>query len=790
MSKILSEFESSSEFDDSVPDFAMYNLLDNDNTSSVNPKHDISNISNKVLEKNGAIYVMCDMIMFELGYKLGELNKRGKSVYYARFFMMLANHLIENIVVENPTNKLNCWVQERRIIADLNRASHHKEMPLFYFPSMEGPQVSEVSTTVSTLPISQTSLPSSVAMESVSMTQQMPTQATKTTISKSKAKKAPSGFSQKKPVVKSIKHKEGSVKEGELVLSSQKNVTIETSSQPGAQAKRGTHTVQTGAKDSVTAPSQNQLDVTPINVESQPKSLIIEAPKTSNSPPLSLDVDMIHTSLPNSTSLTLLEKPKIQASEHHLLDDLLAHLPILSESIETFMPKFSSICTESTIVSTPNSFISSIPVDIIHPSSSDYIPTDVPNSSHPSASLTTIQMDIPHPSVLSAELQIPTIVTSADDLVVVQPLLGLRAESELSERLGCSPTKGEEMSEPILAISSGLAKVSEGSPTLDGEAYQTLAGQGNEEAEKMFNLVHTNASLQRANDAITAIPSTTNSDFELADDSFGDAGGDDKEDSMSIGGDADISSWIKKRLLTTYLEALQLHKIQALQHSQSVDEIKQEVSEVKQDFIARLDARLSGTTMTEISHKLRKEADLNRKFELMAARLPSTQQLDANKKGEKAIAFTKPPALDSIDLINLATAKLESNDKLTKIDVVAAEKELDKKWKKIDVDIHKKFGQTSYIKSPKADLILKPKRKYSKFSDKNHVDLLFETPRPDKKKLLTRSITFSKDSSDSVQKKRIANIYRNGREICVVAGHPLFVEAKKEEKQRIKQEKK
>ena len=143
-----------------------------------------------------------DLIMFELGYKLGELNKRGKSVYYARFFMMLANHLIENIVIENPTNKLNCWVQERRIIADLNRANHHKEVPLYYFPVMEGPPVSEVISTVSTLPTSHTYFPSNIAITSVSMTKQMPTQAAKTKIPKSKAKKAPSEFFQKNPTDK------------------------------------------------------------------------------------------------------------------------------------------------------------------------------------------------------------------------------------------------------------------------------------------------------------------------------------------------------------------------------------------------------------------------------------------------------------------------------------------------------------------------------------------------------------------------------------------------------------
>ena len=124
-----------------------------------------------------------------------------------------------------------------------------------------------------------------------------------------------------------------------LVASFQKDVTIEQSSQPRAQVKRvrdtsspqtyarkkksktfgdaqGSHTVQIGVKDTVTAPSQIQLDVAPINVESQPKYLIIEAPQIPNSPTNSLDVDMINTSIPDSPSLTFLEKPKIQASEH------------------------------------------------------------------------------------------------------------------------------------------------------------------------------------------------------------------------------------------------------------------------------------------------------------------------------------------------------------------------------------------------------------------------------------------------------------------------------------------
>ena len=158
-------------------------------------------------------YNFIDLVLIELGFKLGELAKRGKNVYYARFFMLLANHLCQEIVLENPNNKLACWVQERRLIADLNRANHHRDVPMFYFPVMQTPQVSEVSSSIpTTIPTSSISLSSGVAMATATMTKQLPTKAAKTTaISKSKSKKTPSGISQKVPVEKSTKAKEGSV---------------------------------------------------------------------------------------------------------------------------------------------------------------------------------------------------------------------------------------------------------------------------------------------------------------------------------------------------------------------------------------------------------------------------------------------------------------------------------------------------------------------------------------------------------------------------------------------------
>ncbi|KAL8148135.1 hypothetical protein AgCh_005472 [Apium graveolens] len=212
---------------------------------------------------------------------------------------------------------------------------------------------------------------------------------------------------------------------------------------------------------------------------------------------------------------------------------------------------------------------------------------------------------------------------------------------------------------------------------------------------------------------------------------------------------------------------------------------------------------LPASTLLDVNRQLRKNVDLANKVDsldtrlqtletsiaqihlhqaqqtLLLQKLEATQtltstQLDANKKGEKD-SIISPPALDSIDVIKIAAAKLESNEKLQKLDVAVVEQELDVKWKKFDENIKKKFG---------------PIGKQDKNSDKNPLDLSYETPRPDEKKLLGRSIAFFKDPRDLVLKKMIAKIYTNGKLIRVVAGHPQFAEAKKEEKVRLKQQQK
>ncbi|KAL8089143.1 hypothetical protein AgCh_038785 [Apium graveolens] len=456
----------------------------------------------------------------------------------------------EDLSIENPTNKLDCWVPEKRVIANLNRANHHSDVPLIYFPIMEEPQVSEVNTFVSTTSQPLVSLQTSVEMASVTMTKQVSTQATKSNILKSKSKKPHSSSSQKGLVSKTTKSKEGSVKGskiGEGQGEHQRN--------PKNKESEGAQTVPTAVKDSVNAPSQSQIDVAPINVESQPKSLIIETPQTQNSPTNSLDVDMINTSIPDSPSLTLMEKPKSQAN--------------------------------STVVSTSNSIISTLSTDILHPPTSDCLSTDVLNNNYPLNFSTTISTDVSHLMNVTPPLEISIIVTSADDLVVVQSLLGLREGSELSERLSCSHAKGEEMSDKMHAISSSMARVNERSPTLDDEgtneeceepivselmdvneaekkhlfqqeyqavldsfsfepgafthpvpAYQILAEQRNEAAERALNLVHTTAFMLRAKDAINSLPPTVGDDIEFdSGDSIIDAFNE-EDDGMDLGGDA------------------------------------------------------------------------------------------------------------------------------------------------------------------------------------------------------------------------------------------------------------
>ncbi|KAL8148041.1 hypothetical protein AgCh_005398 [Apium graveolens] len=272
------------------------------------------------------------------------------------------------------------------------------------------------------------------------------------------------------------------------------------------------------------------------------------------------------------------------------------------------------------------------------------------------------------------------------------------------------------------AISSSLEKVSEWSPTLVGEgegvrvgsqgeplmqeqidyerkadeafthpvpAYQVLSEQDNVAAERILYLVHTTASMQRAKDAITAMPPTTGDDFDYltvdSEDIFGDED-DDVGDFIHIGGEAGPSSRGKDSIIP----------------------------------VSQRESTSEGEKVLNI--------------QVSKVIIPAT-------------AFTKPPSFDSIDLIKIVAAKLESNDKLKKLDVTSVELELNKNGRNLMKTSRRSLVQLVSNTS---------QRETIQRNKKNPLDLMYETPKPDKKKLLGSSITFFKDPRDSVLKKRIA----------------------------------
>ena len=278
-------------------------------------------------------YNFSGLLLLEIGEKLGDKESRNKNIYYVRFLMMLANHLVNDLIVSNKNAKLDSWVQDKRVFSDLTRMNLNSTVELHYLPIMEAGNEGKFhgyNSTPSSQP--QISLPS--ATMAVGNDPQQPDQVAKP--SKIKSKKPTSGVSQKTLIVKIKKNTpEGSVpgegkgegrgenqrspknKEGEeienqpshsavsqktaevnkelnssIVTSSQKDAIIENSPQPGTQQKRGrdtnspakayvrkkvkttksttAHTSQTKITDFVPVTSKSQVDVTPINVESQP----------------------------------------------------------------------------------------------------------------------------------------------------------------------------------------------------------------------------------------------------------------------------------------------------------------------------------------------------------------------------------------------------------------------------------------------------------------------------------------------------------------------------------------
>ena len=86
-------------------------------------------------------------------------------------------------------------------------------------------------------------------------------------------------------------------------------------------------------------------------------------------------------------------------------------------------------------------------------------------------------------------------------------------------------------------------------------------------------------------------------------------------------------------------------------------------------------------------------------------------------------------------------------------------------------------------------MVLKPNNRSNKDSTKNPLkEVDFPLPKADEDKLLGRSIAYLKETMDEAVRRNMAIIFREGKSICVMQGHPKFSIAKKEETKRLKEE--
>ena len=92
------------------------------------------------------VYNLGETMLNEIGFKLGNIESRPKNIYYARFIMLIANHVAPTMVIDHPENQMTCWIQNKRLFKDLVRINLH-----------EGTEL-EVSTGNSGIPLNSTSI--------------------------------------------------------------------------------------------------------------------------------------------------------------------------------------------------------------------------------------------------------------------------------------------------------------------------------------------------------------------------------------------------------------------------------------------------------------------------------------------------------------------------------------------------------------------------------------------------------------------------------------------------------
>ena len=411
---------------------------------------------------------LSNLILTEIGLKLGKKESRENKIYFARFIMIAINHLVGEVVLDRVEDKLNCWTQSNRVFQDLVRIDRNSSIELTYPPLVQV-FISTISSSQS-----QSALPSTTMEGAI---QHPPTQVAKP--SKTKSKSTTSSVSQKTGVAKTTRTKiVGSVKEksqGEgtkvhqqlqkdkvseavehqpshsvpsqkgteinkeintsLVATSQKVPTIEKGSHPGTQNKgmdtdqtqhpkpkmferrkkpktMGAHGTHTAVQSHLTSETEllhkSVLDASPINVEKLPHSLnTIPTPQSNIS-----TIDLIdNPKFLNSPSLQLREEPILQK--------------LMSPSRKTSF--LNLLNTESpNIEKITTTFTSTYKI----PPTDNIQSTDIISSTDKSSS-----MDIPHPLIVpSSSTDIHQSMDSPTELIN-QVLLGMREVSDLvSER--------------------------------------------------------------------------------------------------------------------------------------------------------------------------------------------------------------------------------------------------------------------------------------------------------------------------------------------------------------------
>ncbi|KAL6513885.1 hypothetical protein OROHE_019341 [Orobanche hederae] len=436
-------------------------------------------------------------------------------------------------------------------------------------------------------------------------------------------------------------------------------------------------------------PSQIQVDVAPINVESQPPSnLQIETPITNSSDQSeNFDNLFINNSIPNSPSLFLEKPPSTTGAQ--LLEQLLEHQSFISDTtVELVLTKLKSIFTESTVVSTsvPIS-LSTSSTDISHLLIGVASSTDTLNNTYPLTVTTMPSTDIPHPltatSMASVDHQMMDI--RGTDAAAAGGIRGDAQGSLPVSIVGASTSNQVEEKGKSPIIDDPLDASSFKHPVT---AYQQLAGQINARAEDILNLIHTTESMARAQATMQSVPKgmlqTTEGDDEFdADDGFAESSSDDEElpewvNNMDFSiGDVDreiknqyrnamaaerVADPLQSRLLGFYRDNLKLHKLHVLQLKKEMRDMTGETQQLKGEIRQDIEDRIPMGELLRIKHRLDMEDRNARHISALETRMgkieqnmvlvmanqdrmitmlqrvldtqTNTQSLDDNKKGE------------------------------------------------------------------------------------------------------------------------------------------------------------